>query len=996
MATTAVDILVRTVGTSQLDKLNRQLGKTQTQADKTGKALAGLGGAISKLAAIAGVGLGLSAIFNEIKNADKANAQLRGLGASTKELIPALRKVRKELNNNVSQAELSASAFQVLQSGFSETKDVTDILAASTVAAKAKNAQAAVVTQALTSVLNSYNISASKSSQISNQFFKTIKDGNLTIEEYSNNIGTLAPLGNAAGVSLGELNASLARITQTGSSAGEATTQIQAILNAIINPSAQAKKLADELGISFDTQALKAKGLAGVLEEVIQKTNGSQEAIAKLFGSSEALLGVLALSSDKFEGFNKALERQKNGLDEVRKAFDENANTIAGGLTRIGSALSGVISNGTGLSSILVPALDLTASAISALESPIGAVIGAVALLTAGVYALNKALLVLKSTGIIIWLGRFTKAVLAGKGALAAASVKAALFTKALVALKLGLAALPLTVLVGLGLALKENIQLAKEFKELLQSTDTDQLSGEIQQLTDKKAGLQKRLESLQGSAWYSGMESDIRQLQTLISETDDQINQLVRRRQLVIDVQILNSQVKAENGIIDGFDTLTGAQIQEAFALAGVDPDGLRSSIPTGGTTGGGSSGGGGGSARESQVPQLERELVLAQKLLQNDRDRLEAQFQGDSLAVKRFEEQRIMIESEGRLAEIQAEKIPNAEKELKTKLENLDVTRQLLELEYQSLETERAKQDALRDTLLPIQDEISLLQAKLNGNEKEIQQMIEKRDLARQIAEAQGRRDPNAQDQATASALVATRDQLREQVAAADALKAKYEELAGAIAGSLTTAFRDVITGAKSAEQALSDAFKSIADAFLDMAMKMIQEWIKMQILGIVANAFGGAAGAAGGGGGAAGAVGGILGGGSALGFADGGRPPVGEVSIVGERGPELFVPDGAGTIYSNEQTKAAMSRYSLFDSSTYSPSGERGSDGISRRYSDSAPMNVSMEYSGPTMVFDDERYLPVSAVPGIIDQAAKKGEAKALGRIRNSPGTRRKLGL
>lgn len=36
--------------------------------------------------------------------------------------------------------------------------------------------------------------------------------------------------------------------------------------------------------------------------------------------------------------------------------------------------------------------------------------------------------------------------------------------------------------------------------------------------------------------------------------------------------------------------------------------------------------------------------------------------------------------------------------------------------------------------------------------------------------------------------------------------------------------------------------------------------------------------------------------------LGFADGGRPPVGRVSVVGERGPELFVPDAAGTIIPN----------------------------------------------------------------------------------------------
>ena len=38
--------------------------------------------------------------------------------------------------------------------------------------------------------------------------------------------------------------------------------------------------------------------------------------------------------------------------------------------------------------------------------------------------------------------------------------------------------------------------------------------------------------------------------------------------------------------------------------------------------------------------------------------------------------------------------------------------------------------------------------------------------------------------------------------------------------------------------------------------------------------------------------------------FGFADGGRPPTGKPSIVGERGPELFVPDSAGTIIPNEE--------------------------------------------------------------------------------------------
>lgn len=48
-----------------------------------------------------------------------------------------------------------------------------------------------------------------------------------------------------------------------------------------------------------------------------------------------------------------------------------------------------------------------------------------------------------------------------------------------------------------------------------------------------------------------------------------------------------------------------------------------------------------------------------------------------------------------------------------------------------------------------------------------------------------------------------------------------------------------------------------------------------------------------------------------GSALGgmFAEGGRPPLGKYSIIGERGPELWKPDGAGTIIPNHGIAAFM---------------------------------------------------------------------------------------
>lgn len=46
----------------------------------------------------------------------------------------------------------------------------------------------------------------------------------------------------------------------------------------------------------------------------------------------------------------------------------------------------------------------------------------------------------------------------------------------------------------------------------------------------------------------------------------------------------------------------------------------------------------------------------------------------------------------------------------------------------------------------------------------------------------------------------------------------------------------------------------------------------------------------------------------------FADGGRPPTGKISVVGERGPELFVPDSSGTIIPNEQIGATSTGVSV----------------------------------------------------------------------------------
>ena len=128
----------------------------------------------------------------------------------------------------------------------------------------------------------------------------------------------------------------------------------------------------------------------------------------------------------------------------------------------------------------------------------------------------------------------------------------------------------------------------------------------------------------------------------------------------------------------------------------------------------------------------------------------------------------------------------------------------------------------------------------------------------------------------------------QKKNQEAAAK-LKEKMTAVGEEIETSIKSNLRDAITGAQSFGQAMTNVLNRIRDKIIDAQID--------KILGNFGENFGASA-SGGKGKGIGGFLGGILGG---L-FADGGRPPVGKASIVGERGPELFVPKVAGTIIPN----------------------------------------------------------------------------------------------
>jgi hypothetical protein len=132
--------------------------------------------------------------------------------------------------------------------------------------------------------------------------------------------------------------------------------------------------------------------------------------------------------------------------------------------------------------------------------------------------------------------------------------------------------------------------------------------------------------------------------------------------------------------------------------------------------------------------------------------------------------------------------------------------------------------------------------------------------------------------------------------------------------------------------------------------------------------------------------------------FGFAEGGRPPTNRPSVVGERGPELFIPDSPGTVLSNQDSKSALSSYTRM-SPEQQKAAEKGEDPMAS----GAPIAMQ-PIRMDTRVINGVEYATVAQMEEVgnraaaegAKQGAKIGEAQMLRRLRMNPATRRQVGL
>ena len=213
-------------------------------------------------------------------------------------------------------------------------------------------------------------------------------------------------------------------------------------------------------------------------------------------------------------------------------------------------------------------------------------------------------------------------------------------------------------------------------------------------------------------------------------------------------------------------------------------------------------------------------------------------------------------------------------AEQQLNSAKKSLDIRKRDIDTIIKGNTAQKEAKDITDLILRSTRKNVTLLEAKRDGNLQEVETQQKVADIVQRIVDLGINKD--LIDEEEIEKLVEKEQKLEALLSKTKDLGSNFERIGKSIASGVS----DNLTAAIMQTKSLGDAAKSILN---DLSSTLIKLGVNTILGGIAPGIFGGL---------------------PMLNFARGGRPPTGRPSLVGEKGPELFVPKRSGTIIPNDK--------------------------------------------------------------------------------------------
>ena len=316
-----------------IEDVNDELSKHTELTDKMSSKLGEVGGKvedIGKKASVVSAGIVAAGTASVKASADfqESMNKVNTLDLNASEgKINGLKENILSLSSETGVAATEiAEATYAMGSALGELKDNTvDYVEVATKAAIGGFSDTETAINGLSTVMNTYGMTtAEEMAKVSDQMLMAQNLGKTTFGEIAQSVGNVIPIFKQAGGSTEELFGAYAILTKNGIATSQATTGLKAALSNVVKPTADAAKVAQELGIDFSMTHMQNVGFAQFINEIGVACGGNVEKMSKLFGSTEALNSMLVLTSTEgMEQFNGAVAAMNDATGATEAAFEK-------------------------------------------------------------------------------------------------------------------------------------------------------------------------------------------------------------------------------------------------------------------------------------------------------------------------------------------------------------------------------------------------------------------------------------------------------------------------------------------------------------------------------------------------------------------------------------------------------------------------------------------------------------------------------------------------
>lgn len=362
--------------TANIKDMAKSIAKVQGEVEKNASAFnkwkesaVAVSGTITAIQSLRGALSDLTAESNQFTAAMKeANTMAGKDGAGFQQL----KKQVSDLSESIPMARdaLAKGLYQVISNGVPEDNWMS-YLEKSAKASVGGLADLQEVVKVTSTVIKNYGLSWEDAEKVQDKIQLTAKNGVTSFEQLAQALPKVASNAASLGITMDELMGAFATLTGVSGNTQEVATQIGAVMTALIKPSKEAQKMADEMGIKFDAADIKSAGglreFLTQLDTAVKKYAESsgvleKEVYGRLFGSAEALRALSPLTGQLAEKFGENVDAMADSAGTMDQAYETMNSGAAAATQKIMNMVGGWMDSLAALNSNYMAILNVASS----------------------------------------------------------------------------------------------------------------------------------------------------------------------------------------------------------------------------------------------------------------------------------------------------------------------------------------------------------------------------------------------------------------------------------------------------------------------------------------------------------------------------------------------------------------------------------------------------------------------------------------------------------